>query len=223
MRGWVGAVLSGGCWRGTWRGLRGDTTSGCVLLSCARSGSDDHTVRVWDARTLARAAVLRGHTDNVRVLQMLPRRVLSGSWDRTVRVWAVGSWDCLHVLSGHSGAVLALATAPQVGLASAPDMRGSRPLLSHRRAKRSVPPVDVNVPPRDAPPAPSQPSRKAVVCSGSYDATVCIWDVESGDCLRVCRGHRDAVRALHVSGRTLVSGSYDGSVGFWSLEDTLGA
>lgn len=51
------------------------------------SGSDDTTVRVWNASTLQLVKLLDGHNDNVRVLTVDDRFLFSGSWDKTIRVW----------------------------------------------------------------------------------------------------------------------------------------
>ena len=78
------------------------------------SGSDDGTVRVWDAASGAELLVLRGHEGWV-----FGRRVFAG-WrthrervaDGTVRVWDAASGAELLVLRGHVGAVLAAAFSP---------------------------------------------------------------------------------------------------------------
>lgn len=46
---------------------------------------------------------------------------------------------------------------------------------------------------------------------------MCVWEVETGDCLQVTRGHRAAVRVLQECAGVLVSGAYNGSVGFLPL------
>ena len=73
------------------------------------SGSDDTTIRAWDATTLQCLGTLAGHEDNVRVLASGNGYLFSGSWDKTVRVWSVESLTCQKVLEGHNEAVLALA------------------------------------------------------------------------------------------------------------------
>ena len=45
--------------------------------------------------------------------------------------------------------------------------------------------------------------------TGSRDATLRVWDVQLGVCLRVLEGHAQSVRCLDVCGRRVVSGSYD--------------
>jgi WD40 repeat protein len=56
--------------------------------------------------------------------------------------------------------------------------------------------------------------------SGSYDGTLRLWDVATGEAVRVFRGHRDFVMAVGISPdeRLAVSGSFDESVRIWELE-----
>jgi WD40 repeat protein/serine/threonine protein kinase len=55
--------------------------------------------------------------------------------------------------------------------------------------------------------------------SGSKDRTIRLWDVDSGECLRVLTGHAGAVRALcfDATGRRLLSGSKDATLRLWEL------
>ncbi|GAK57023.1 serine/threonine protein kinase with WD40 repeats [Candidatus Vecturithrix granuli] len=57
------------------------------------------------------------------------------------------------------------------------------------------------------------------VSGGSYDPNVFVWDVETGDCLRILRGHTKEIRALALTsdGRYAVSGSADNTVRIWEL------
>jgi len=53
------------------------------------SGSDDNTVRVWDAASGAEVNNLRGHTGEVNAVAFNcdGSLIASGSDDKTVRVW----------------------------------------------------------------------------------------------------------------------------------------
>lgn len=53
------------------------------------SGSDDGTVKVWDATTGRCQRTLRGHIDGVRTIAACPdgRRLVSGGADETLRIW----------------------------------------------------------------------------------------------------------------------------------------
>src|ERR1700733_1526261 len=55
------------------------------------SGSDDETIRFWNAATgAAIGEPLTGHSDRIRAVAFSPdgTRVVSGSYDETVRVWS---------------------------------------------------------------------------------------------------------------------------------------
>ena len=73
------------------------------------SGSDDKTVRVWDAATGQPVGQpLTGHTDGVDSVAFSPdgTRIVSGSFDNTVRVWDADTGQPIgQPLTGHTGPV----------------------------------------------------------------------------------------------------------------------
>lgn len=50
------------------------------------------------------------------------------------------------------------------------------------------------------------------VVSGSYDNTLKIWNIKTGECSHTLRGHTDHVVCLQFSGIHLVSGSADRTI-----------
>jgi tetratricopeptide (TPR) repeat protein len=58
------------------------------------TGSHDNTARVWDAKTFAELAVLKGHTDEVSSVAVSPdgARIVTGSHDNTARVWDLSAF-----------------------------------------------------------------------------------------------------------------------------------
>ncbi len=78
------------------------------------SGSDDKTVRLWEAQSGRELACLSGHTNSVRTLSWSPdgRTLASGSNDNTVRLWEAQSGRELACLSRHTGSVHTLSWSP---------------------------------------------------------------------------------------------------------------
>lgn len=81
-------------------------------VKCAKdmiiSGSWDHTIRIWDAKTGRVLHILRGHSQDVVSLLVEGDRLFTGSWDRTIRVWDINTGEHLQTISRHLGTVHAL-------------------------------------------------------------------------------------------------------------------
>ena len=62
------------------------------------------------------------------------------------------------------------------------------------------------------------PDRQQII-SGSWDNTLRIWDLDTGQCLRVLEGHKQNIHSLVISrdGRFAVSGSEDKTIKVWDL------
>ena len=72
------------------------TTVGDKLVS----GSDDHTIKVWDTRSWACERTLTEHTEWICALASTPDggKVFSGSRDSRVKVWDTTTWECERTL-----------------------------------------------------------------------------------------------------------------------------
>jgi WD domain, G-beta repeat len=58
-----------------------------------------------------------------------------------------------------------------------------------------------------------------ILASGSWDKTIKVWELETGELLGTLTGHSDRVNSVAISsdGKLLVSGSSDETIKFWSL------
>ncbi|KAJ6491090.1 WD40-repeat-containing domain protein, partial [Mycena sanguinolenta] len=80
------------------------------------SGSNDKTVRIWDAATgAAIGKPLQGHDKSVQSVAFSPdgQRIASGSADKTVRIWDAAMGAAIgEPLKGHNGYVQSVAFSP---------------------------------------------------------------------------------------------------------------
>lgn len=216
----------------------------CLIFSRRRiiSASDDHSINMYSPFTGQLLRSFPGHEGGVWALAVCSRRrkpaaspiltpahspsasrptkpyyhdmLVSGSTDRTVRIWDLQTGRNTHVFGGHTSTVRCLVIARPVWV----DAEDG----SERKEK--------------------WPKHTTIV-TGSRDNTLRVWRLPApGDeeykCfgaqttegdpsdedttenpfhLMALRGHENAVRALAVHGRTIVSGSYDTTVRVWDL------
>lgn len=99
--------------------LRGHTASlsaaafsadGALLVT----GSDDHSLRIWDGKTGQALRQLEGHRDSIRSVAFSPdgRRLLSGGADRSARLFDAVGASLLHSFGGQVGAVRTVLFSP---------------------------------------------------------------------------------------------------------------
>ena len=83
----------------------------CMAISHDHSvlatGSDDHTIRLWSAKTpqVECLSVLVGHADYITHILIEENFLISASADRTMRKWDMTNGECLLIFSGHSSLI----------------------------------------------------------------------------------------------------------------------
>ncbi|KNZ77573.1 hypothetical protein J132_05107 [Termitomyces sp. J132] len=180
------------------------------------SGSNDQSVRVWDASSGAQLQKeLNGHTGSVTSVAFSPdgKSIVSGSDDQSVRVWDASSGAQLQELNGNTGSVTSVAFSPDgKSIVSGSDDKSVRVWDASSGAQLQ----ELNGHTGLVTSVAFSPDGKFVV-SGSDDQSVRVWDASSGSQLQELNGHTGSVTSVAFSpdGKSIVSGSYDKSVRVW--------
>ena len=60
--------------------------------------------------------------------------------------------------------------------------------------------------------------HSGIIVSRSEDKIIKMWDLQTGECLHVLRGHSKGLWCVHYDGRLLISGARDDKVKVWNPE-----
>ncbi|ETO29708.1 WD-40 repeat-containing protein [Reticulomyxa filosa] len=214
------------------------TFGNCQLLC---SGSDDNTVRVWDIETNKQIQSFNGHSSFVYCVKFSQyhnrnnRRnvICSSSEDKTIRSWDIKDNKQFQTFNGHtlgvngiefsqfnSGRYLySVSSDKTIRLW---DAETSKPLHIFNGHTDIVKCVDIS---------PLQSNGNDSIgliggngytfCSGSYDRTIRMWDIETTKQLIVFKGHKYYVSSVkygsNALGNTILSGSEDDSIRLWDI------
>ena len=58
--------------------------------------------------------------------------------------------------------------------------------------------------------------NESILATGSYDTTIKIWDIETGEEIRTLEGHESGIRCLQFDDTKLISGSIDRTLKVWN-------
>ena len=209
------------------------------------TGSDDNNINVYDTKTGALRAKLEGHEGGVWALQYEGNALVSGSTDRSVRVWDIKEGMETHVFRGHTSTVRCLQILMPTKVSETAGGRSimmpKQPLIitgsrdSNLRVwhlPRAGDPMFIQENDDDLNPffiralTGHQHSVRAIAAhadtlvSGSYDCTVRVWKISTGETVHRLQGHTQKVYSVVLDNdrNRCISGSMDNMVKIWSLD-----
>jgi len=188
------------------------------------TGSEDKTVKVWDATSGRELFTLKGHRGFVLSVKFSPdgQRVVTGGgpWGEgnhrgEVKVWDTATGQLLHDIQGHTYCVWSVAFSPDgrrivTGsfdhTATVSDASTGRELFTvkgHAGDVRSV--------------VFSPDGERIAIAEGDPGDTATVCDAATGEELVVLKGHEDYVNSVAFSpdGKRIVTGSADRTARVW--------
>ncbi|ETO31961.1 WD-40 repeat-containing protein [Reticulomyxa filosa] len=160
------------------------------------SSSEDKTICFWNLKHNQRLKIFNEHDMSVNCIEFSPfnggRYLCSGSTDKTIRLWDVETSKSLHVFDGHTRTVWC------VDFSSFQNNDNNKSNIIGMIGGNGY-----------------------TICSGAFDKTIRIWDIETAKQLNVFKGHEHWVRSVKYGSNELVniilSGSDDISVRLWDI------
>ena len=209
------------------------TPDGSILTS----GAWDASIRSWDPATGTHLKTITGHTDAVASVTFSAdgSTLATRSWDKTIRLWNLETHKVLHTITEHEDDVWTVAFSPDgKTLASGGgDTVSLWDVAAAEHQQTFVKPIDpetaVETAEESEGDAPTENPANAtsivfspdgaILVSGSYDATIRLWDIGTGEQLEILEGHTYSITGVAVSpdGTTIASGSFDGTVLLWKF------
>jgi WD40 repeat protein len=191
------------------------------------SGSDDQTVRLWDAETAKERLVLRGHRDTVYAVAFRAdgARLASGGRDFAVIIWELRTGKMLSTIRQPSGfPIFSVAWSPDGKRLAAgsgvPEDPGvtSVNVWDAGTGKQLMQP---RMGPRNAFVVAFSPDGRFLVGVGGAGPNragdVTLWDSAKGEKVRSLDGHTRAVTGVAYSpeGKRLATSSWDSTIKLW--------
>ena len=175
------------------------------------SGSDDGTVKLWNAAARETIATLEGHADSVRTVAFSPdgRTLASGSWDGTIRLWntatnsTIGTLRHTQVTSvSYSPDGRVLATGSWAGTVRLWDVATNSTMRTLRHGQVT----SVLYSPDGS-----------TLATASRDGTVKLWNVATNSTTATLQNSRGVTLSYSPDGSTLAIASWDGTIKVWDL------
>ncbi|XP_077169089.1 telomerase protein component 1 isoform X2 [Paroedura picta] len=223
-----------------WRSSIGPThcrASGVAVCSLAwldnlvlAGGSSDGSLVIWDTTELPASCLrkLQGHDRAVTGLAVSKNLMASTSEDFTIHLWlaeslrtgpATDTGDSpLATLRGHTAGVTCCAFSPDGSCLATGGKDRALFLWDVKDPAQTTPSLRRSLPFCHQDWIATCAWAGSLLLSGSNDCTVCLWDPQTGKCLRVFLGHQSPVCGVTSENDHVISVDREGMLMAWDLQ-----
>ncbi|MEH2071365.1 MAG: WD40 repeat domain-containing protein [Nostoc sp.] len=198
------------------------SSDGQTLVTCGA----DSTIKIWHVGALDLIDILHKHHGVVRCAAFTPdgRMLATGGDDRKILFWdlihrqvaialslddtaahsLVLSPDGQTVVTGSYRKIKVWQISADTGILSLKDTQPLHTLMGHSHIVGSL----------------AIGTNGKLLVSGSWDQTIKVWQLETGELLHTLKGHKDRVYAIALSPdeQIIASGSADRTIKLWHLQ-----
>ncbi|KAG8706277.1 hypothetical protein FRC09_002492 [Ceratobasidium sp. 395] len=185
------------------------------------SGSNDKTIRIWDAHTgQPIGQPLEGHTGSVNSVVYSPdgAYIVSGSDDRTIRIWdAHTRQPAGQPLEGHTGWINSVAYSPDGAYIVSSSADGTIRIWDARTRQQAGQPLEGHT--GYLTPVAYSPDGGHIISGSKY--RIHVWDAHTHERVgEPLQGHADKVSSVAYSpdGAYILSGSDDNTIRIWDAQ-----
>jgi WD40 repeat protein len=195
---------------------------GKSVISC----SDDNKAKLWDTASgdLIRTFVPQEGGINHAAFSPDGKIIVVGLTNGKIIIFDAAGGDIIRTIDGHEDSVYAIAFSPDTHTF----ITGSEDKTIKLWDTASGNPIKTFIAPSGgANPGTYRSEVNSVafspdgrtIISGSGDRTIKLWDLASGNLLKIFKGHAHSVESVAFSpdGETFASGSLDHTVGLWDI------
>jgi WD40 repeat protein len=172
-------------------------------------------IEIWNLETKELIHVLKGHTDNIQSMCYSPnaKYIVSGSRDCHIKIWDTETGKLMHNLY-HNEWIYSVCYSPNNKQIAS----GSRDSILINNAETGQ--LIYKFIHNDTIDSVCYSPDNKQLASGNYKGSIKIWDMETGQLIRILHGHTHVINSICYSSdnKQIASGSGDHSIKIWNAE-----